>query len=264
MQKRLELAGMTIQLEDRVQCCHALQTKFWVKDPDQTLWELYVLHEDVEDDATPGTPAAHPPKAESAASWQHRMTEPFPSRIPHDDNSLVEVALRGTGNLASFGEQRDAILAESFRVLRPGGRVVMHVLTGDQPAAPTHPHLPGPAAVVERVPQQSEPVAAMQRAGFVRIHFDKLAPEPCFVVSGVRMRESLIAGIKPGHRPRSATHGAIYLGPLAQVVDDYGTTFKRGERVALNIHDWQQLAASQAADQFLLLPPESAAPRRCS
>src|SRR5262245_22103365 len=46
MQARLEQAGYATQREEGVECCYSKQTKFWVVDPDRTLWELYVLHGD--------------------------------------------------------------------------------------------------------------------------------------------------------------------------------------------------------------------------
>ena len=46
MQERLERAGIRSQREEGVECCYAKQTKFWVTDPDATLWELYVLEDD--------------------------------------------------------------------------------------------------------------------------------------------------------------------------------------------------------------------------
>src|SRR5262245_6254944 len=33
IQRRLEAAGLATQREDGVECCYALQTKFWVSDP---------------------------------------------------------------------------------------------------------------------------------------------------------------------------------------------------------------------------------------
>ena len=48
MQHRLEAAGIATNREDGVECCYARQTKFWVKDPDQNLWEVYVLEADTE------------------------------------------------------------------------------------------------------------------------------------------------------------------------------------------------------------------------
>jgi len=48
MQERLERAGIRSQREEGVECCYARQTKFWVTDPDQTLWEMYTLDADLE------------------------------------------------------------------------------------------------------------------------------------------------------------------------------------------------------------------------
>ena len=48
MQSRLEQAGIRSQREEGVECCYAKQTKFWVTDPDRTLWELYVLEGDID------------------------------------------------------------------------------------------------------------------------------------------------------------------------------------------------------------------------
>jgi uncharacterized membrane protein len=84
-----------------------------------------------------------------------------------------------------------------------------------------------------------------------------------FFVNGVQMREILLVGLKPGHRPQNKTHQAVYLGPLAQVADDFGNVFPRGERVSLNIHDWQVLALSSAAGQFLFLPPDQGKNQTC-
>ncbi len=46
---RLKAVGARIGRQDDVKCCYALQTKLWVTDPDETMWEVYVLHDDVPD-----------------------------------------------------------------------------------------------------------------------------------------------------------------------------------------------------------------------
>lgn len=48
IQRRLEAAGYRTSRQDDVRCCYAHQTKFWVADPDDVLWEVYVLHGDHE------------------------------------------------------------------------------------------------------------------------------------------------------------------------------------------------------------------------
>ncbi len=267
MQMRLETAGIATKREEGVECCHSRQTKFWVTDPDRTLWELYIFHEDIEDEGS-DAPSNHlgelPAPGAPKIVWQHQIPERFPSRIPHDDNSVHEVVLEGTANMNPATASIDAVLSEAFRVLRPSGEVRLHGLAGDKPSGPALANLPGPAVVVEFVPVETEPMKAMIRAGFTHVRFEKLSPAPNFVVDDVRMREILLVGRKPGHRPDAKTHLAVYLGPLAQVTDDFGNVFPRGERVPLNIHDWQALNLSSAPGQFLFLPPDQDKRRTCS
>lgn len=46
IESRLVEAGFTPRRQDDVKCCYAHQTKFWVTDPDEVLWEVYVLFDD--------------------------------------------------------------------------------------------------------------------------------------------------------------------------------------------------------------------------
>ncbi|MGE0487983.1 MAG: ArsI/CadI family heavy metal resistance metalloenzyme [Vulcanimicrobiota bacterium] len=48
IQRRLEEAGVTTIREEGVECCYALQTKFWAHDPDGLPWEFYVFTADLE------------------------------------------------------------------------------------------------------------------------------------------------------------------------------------------------------------------------
>ena len=49
VRQRLADLGARIGDQDHVKCCYAEQTKLWATDPDGTLWEVYVLHDDVPD-----------------------------------------------------------------------------------------------------------------------------------------------------------------------------------------------------------------------
>jgi lactoylglutathione lyase len=47
---RVKNAGLPVVEEMGVNCCHANQDKFWVKDPDGVEWEVYHLNYDLEGD----------------------------------------------------------------------------------------------------------------------------------------------------------------------------------------------------------------------
>ena len=260
IQRRLESAGLKTEREEGVECCYARQTKFWVSDPDRALWEIYVFHEDIAEHG-----AAAPPRTETLQvqtrsapvprSWEHHLREPIPARVPHDDNSLHEIRLEGAINAASDADNRSGLLAECLRTLRPNGLVYLHGLAGDRPTT-TAPALPGPAAAVRHVPAAADVVDALVAAGFVDVRIETLSETAYFVVDGVPLREIRVIARKPGHRTAASTHQAIYLGPMREVVDDYGNVFRRGVPTLLNVHDWQALSASAMAGSFLRLKPQ--------
>ena len=45
---RLEKLGLQTLLEEKTDCCYALQDKVWVKDPDGNPWEVFVVLKDGE------------------------------------------------------------------------------------------------------------------------------------------------------------------------------------------------------------------------
>ncbi len=261
IQTRLETAGNRTKREEGVACCHSRQTKFWVTDPDRALWELYILQADDDEqnhDETPRTSASeNPPPGTDRVVWEHRITDPWPIQIPHADNSVHAVFLEGSANLKPAAASLAGLFAEALRVLRPGGEFRLHGLSSDSPLSIPLPSLPGPAAAVEYVPSHVEPLRELLAAGFVEVQLEKLSATAHFNVGGVPLREILIVACKPGHRPKTSNHVAIYLGPLAQVTDDFGNVFRRGELKLLNVHDWQLLSKSIARSQFLLLAPKS-------
>jgi arsenite methyltransferase len=55
---RVKEAGLAVIEEMGVNCCHANQDKFWVKDPDGVEWEVYHLNYDLEGEETERRPSA--------------------------------------------------------------------------------------------------------------------------------------------------------------------------------------------------------------
>lgn len=253
VQRRLEEAGIATQRQEGVECCYARQTKFWVTDPDQNLWEIYVFHEDLEHSGFDDPP--HPEHANGAAVfWQHRLTDAVPERIPHADASVDEIQLEGTLNAAIRPEPLARLLAEVRRVLRPGGKVAAHGLVGDRPF-PGKPTLPGIAALVQQVPVDVEAMGVLQHAGFVGLFFEKLGDVHCFQVAGVELREMRLIGHRPADANAAPRHAVLYKGPFEQVEDDDGALYRRGERVEVTERTRQMLQCGPAAAQFLFFPP---------
>jgi catechol-2,3-dioxygenase len=70
---RLSERGMATDLRENTVCCHALQDKAWVDDPDGVPWEIYTVLADVEESSATETPigdgcAGPGPSDSSAAS----------------------------------------------------------------------------------------------------------------------------------------------------------------------------------------------------
>ncbi len=49
--ERMRASGFVKKEEDQVLCCHAVQDKVWIQDPDGNHWEFYELLEDLDPDA---------------------------------------------------------------------------------------------------------------------------------------------------------------------------------------------------------------------
>lgn len=281
LQRRLEMAGLRSEREEGVECCYAKQTKFWLHDPDGVLWEFYVLEGDIThrgagqapekvvDNCHPvvplavtkpaPAPAPVAAPADAADSYEHRLTEPFPASLPFADGSLSEVRLRGTFNRSDAEARRDDVLAEARRVLAPGGRVALHVLTADRPLAGP-PSLPGPAASVKAVPTDADLLASLERAGFADVRLTKFGAAPCFRIDGAELRETMAEAFVPAAESGGDAALVVYLGPFRELTDDAGRVYRRGERVRVSEADWDRIAASPLAESFTrLAEPEAAA-----
>ncbi len=188
---------MRSQREEGVECCYAKQTKFWVHDPDNTLWEFYTLDDDELDHRGAGqtqevmTSSTLPA---DAVVWEHKLGTPIPLRIDACDQSQDAVRLRGSFNVPLTDEEQKTLLAEAARVLKPKGRLLVRILSGDQ--AHSAPKLTGSGAPIRFVPAKDDIVRLIADSNLSGIRLLKYDDPPCFVYDGVTMRETHIEAFR--------------------------------------------------------------------
>ena len=194
VQRRLELAGISTLREAGVECCYSRQTKFWVHDPDGNMWEVYALDEDLEhrgDGQLPVVDTAAP-DAPAGAIWNHQLGQPFPAKLPILDGTVDLVRLQGMLNERLSPGEIERRLREVLRILKPGGRVQMHLLTADRDLGEQTLRLPGPAAAVQHVPVDSAMLQLLAASGFSEPRYSFRATSPCFRVGEAELRETRI------------------------------------------------------------------------
>lgn len=256
LQRRLEEAGVSTQRQDGVECCYARQTKFWVTDPDKLLWELYILHEDLDHSGFDDHHATEPWKPKrTPISWTHRLIEPIPERLDLADGGLDAVQLEGTFNGPIDDAARGRFLAEIFRALAPGGTISVHGMAGDRPF-PGTPAFGGLAAKVKRVPTHAEFADALRQAGFVNLFLEKF-DGICLSMPGMDLREIRIVGTRPEHAGAAGDHAILYRGPFEEAADDDGTIYRRGQRTLVSPEKWHSLQQGPVAEQFVFFPPQA-------
>jgi catechol 2,3-dioxygenase-like lactoylglutathione lyase family enzyme len=259
VRERLEAAGICTQAQEGTVCGYARQNKLWVKGPDQEFWEVYTVEEDVPPNSVRQAlegPAARLEPTSGPVVWEHFLTHALPDRAPHEADTVDEVWLTGTFNADLPAPARARLLSEAMRVLRPGGKVVVHGLMADRPLTGAAPKLPGLAALVSRVPAHAEPIEALRAVGLVGVQMVKFTERPWFVHDGAELREVKVVGWKPEVAVGEARQ-VLYKGPFREVSADGGWVFPRGARVRVPLTVWQQLRLGPSADQFLFLEMEN-------
>jgi ubiquinone/menaquinone biosynthesis C-methylase UbiE len=154
-------------------------------------------------------------------------------------------------------EDKRALFAEMYRVLKRGGRVIISDIVSDEPV-PEH-LTQDPAlwsACVSGAFQEEEFLRAFEQAQFYGIQIEELRSEPYQTVEGIEFRAVTVTAYKGKVGPCiERNHAVIYRGPWKQVVDDDGHTLERGARMAVCDKTFNLYSQAPYAGQFILVPP---------
>lgn len=187
--------------------------------------------------------------------WQSKQKKETPLV---ESNSVDLVVSNCVLNLVAE-KHRVQMIDEIFRVLKPGGRVAISDIVSDE-YVPKHlredEHLW--SGCISGAFQEEEFLQAFLDAGFVAVAYDKWDEAPWQVVEGIEFRSVTVMATKPEEDEGiDAGQAVIYKGPFAEVCDDSGNFFPRGERIAVSAQTLKFLSSGPLKQSFICINPET-------
>ena len=160
-------------------------------------------------------------------------------------------------------EDKRKVFAESFRVLRRGGRAVISDIVADEPV-PDHlkndPELW--SGCVSGALEQNEFLRAFEEAGFYGVEILKRDSAPWRTVEGIEFRSITVRAFKGKQGAcLDCNQAVIYRGPWRKVEDDDGHTLTRGQPMAVCEKTFRIYSSAPYSEDILPVPPlEAVAP----
>jgi SAM-dependent methyltransferase len=159
-------------------------------------------------------------------------------------------------------QDKQALFAEMYRVLRRGGRIAISDIVSDEPVPD---HLANDPSLwsgcVSGAFLEEDFLKAFEEAKFYGIHIDDFQSQPYQTVEGIEFRSMTITACKGKEGPCIERNQAvIYRGPWKQVMDDDNHILPRGVRSAVCEKTFQIYSKPPYRDQFILITPREEVP----
>ncbi len=151
-------------------------------------------------------------------SWEQQQRRERPLIA---DDSVDLVISNCVLNLVSDHEKQQ-LVQEIFRVLKPGGRIAIADIICDRAVPPELKNDPEHwSGCLSGAFQEAEFLQAFAAAGFQGVAYDKWEPEPWRIIDGIVFRSATLTAVKPMPTDRAGTgRSLVYRGPFAEVIDD--------------------------------------------
>lgn len=197
---------------------------------------------------------------EAYEAWKRKQKKQAPMIA---DDSISLVISNCVLNLVDRAD-RQQLLSEMFRVLKPGGRVAISDIICDK-FVPEHlrddPELW--SGCISGAFHEQEFLTAFSAVGFVNVAYDKWEDEPWQVVEGIEFRSVTLVATKALSSSSCGKNKVLmYVGPLASVNDEFGNFFPKGARVSVSDVAYEHVLASSSGSHFVGFSPEKSADKK--
>lgn len=185
--------------------------------------------------------------------WQTRQRRERPLIA---DKSVDLVISNCVLNLVHDGDKQQ-LVHEIYRVLKPGGRIAISDIVCDEPV-PEHLKRDSQlwSGCISGAFQEEEFLRTFVDAGFLAVGYDKWDAKPWQVVEGIEFRSVTLTAVKGEDVPcLDYGHAVIYRGPYAEVRDDEGRVFPRGVRMAVCERSCRLLTGGAYSEDFIGIEP---------
>ncbi len=201
--------------------------------------------------------ARHPVKTALDLAALHAWQAERRTRRPLIGDDSVDLVISNCVLNLVEDAQKPLLAREIHRVLKPGGRLAISDIVADEPVPA---HLKGDpllwSGCLSGAFQEQEFMGTFVEAGFVAIRIDKWGPQPWQVIDRIEFRSVTLTAVK-GESKECLDYGqaVIYRGPFAEVRDEEGHIYPRGERIAVCARTYRLLTEGPGQDAFIGIPP---------
>ena len=186
-------------------------------------------------------------------SWkqQQRQQQPLVA-----DNSVSLVISNCVLNLVDKSD-RQQMISEIYRVLKPGGRVAISDIVCDEQVPQSLQNDPTLwSGCISGAFEEKEFLQAFLDAGFVAVGYDKWDDQAWQVVENIEFRSVTLLATKPDRENLyDAGQAVLYKGPYSEVRDDLGNYYPRGERIAVSRRTFELIKDGPYAGDFVCMAP---------